>query len=199
MLSPLLGRFSWIEHNFGTRDVISSQEGMATLHQIHSGVVQVANQDGCRGEGDALVTSVPGLAVSVRTADCYPILLVDVQTRAVAAVHAGWRGSVAGIGPAAVQKMKAIPVNIYAAIGPGIGKCCYQVGEDVARQFGMLQAGRLDLAEINRRQLIELGVPGQQVEILGVCTYCDAEHFYSYRRDQQNAGRMISYIRTVCL
>jgi YfiH family protein len=193
--SPLLEGFSWIDHAFGTRDAAWSQEGMASLRQIHSGIALIAERPGCIGEGDALVTNLPGLAVSVKTADCFPILLVNARARVVAAVHAGWRGTAAGVGPAAIETMKADPGDIHAAIGPGIGVCCYHVGEDVARQFGMRQAGPLDLAEVNRRQLIDAGVPERQIEVLRACTCCDAKRFHSYRRDQQQAGRMISYIR----
>jgi len=186
-----------VEHRFGTRDAILSQDGMASLKQIHSGLALAADRLGCAGEGDALITSLPGLAVSVRTADCYPILLADVGTRVVAAVHAGWRGTAAGVGPAAIAKMQSSPAHIHAAIGPGIGACCYQVGEDVARRFGMPDACRLDLAEINRRQLIDAGVPEGQIDVLRACTHCDAERFHSYRRDKDQSGRMISYIRIV--
>ncbi len=85
--------------------------------------------------------------------------------------------------------------DVYAAIGPGIGACCYQVGEEVARQFGLDGAGRIDLAEANRVQLIEAGVPEERIEVLNACTCCDRKRFHSYRRDQLQAGRMISYIR----
>jgi hypothetical protein len=91
--------------------------------------------------------------------------------------------------------MGATPQNVHAAIGPGIGVCCYEVGSEVARQFGLDRDGKIDLAEANRRQLIEAGVPESQIEILDACTCCDPERFHSYRRDKQEAGRMISYIR----
>jgi hypothetical protein len=89
------------------------------------------------------------------------------------------------------------PADVYAAIGPGIGVCCYEVGEDVARQFGITRVGRthLDLASENRKQLEAAGVAPQNIEALGVCTFCDAERFFSYRRDKENPGRMTSFIR----
>ena len=174
---------------------------MATLKQIHSGLVLVADRDGLIGEGDALITGQPGIAVSVRTADCYPILLVDSRRRAVAAVHAGWRGTAARIVSETIAEMRVRfetdPADIYAAIGPGIGGCCYEVGPDVARQFDQ-SAGHLDLADANRRQLIDSGVDISHVDMFGMCTFCDAARFHSYRRDKEQAGRMVSFIRVAC-
>ena len=170
---------------------------MASLKQIHSEIVLLGEETGCVGEGDALVTAVAGIPVSVRTADCYPILLADVRNHAVAAVHAGWRGTAAHIAIRTLEEMRRLygseSSDIYAAIGPGIGECCYEVGADVARQFG-LEAGRIDLAAINRRQLLDAGVAEHSIDVLGGCTKCDAHLFHSYRRDQLAAGRMVSYI-----
>jgi YfiH family protein len=173
---------------------------MASLKQIHSSVVLVADRAGLIGEGDALVTAQPGIAVSVRTADCYPILLADSRRHVVAAVHAGWRGTAARIVPEAIAKMRAQwgtgPQDIYAAIGPGIGGCCHEVGSEVARQFGA-KAGRLALAEANRCQLIDSGVENGHIDVLGLCTFCDPAQFHSFRRDKDEAGRMVSFIRIV--
>ena len=170
---------------------------MASLKQIHSAIVLLGEQIGCAGEGDALVTARAGVAVSVRTADCYPILLADERNHAVAAVHAGWRGTAARIVIRTLEEMHRLygtaAADVYAAIGPGIGECCYEVGADVALQFG-LEAGRIDLAAINRRQLLDAGVAEHRVDVLGGCTKCDAHLFHSYRRDQLAAGRMVSYI-----
>jgi polyphenol oxidase len=199
LASPLLERLDWIEHGFGTRTAPLLQDGMASVKQIHSAVCLIAGDAGCLGEGDALITNRTGVAVSVRTADCYPILLADPTARAVAAVHAGWRGTAAGVVQATIVRMQrefgTRPEDLWAAIGPGIGACCYEVGEDVARQFGRTSAGRIDLAAANRRQLLEAGVMEEHVHSLDFCTYCTAVRFHSYRRDKNAAGRMISYIR----
>jgi YfiH family protein len=196
--SPLLSQLAWIDHGFGTRLAPLSQEGMASLQQIHSGVALPAEHSGCAGEGDALLTAVPGLRLSVRSADCYPILLADTKNRAVAAVHAGWRGAAAEIVVKTLAKMRAefgtYPADIAAAIGPGIGACCYQVGVEVARLFGREGAGRIDLAAANRRQLIDTGVEKRNIDVLGGCTFCDGARFHSFRREKEQAGRMISYI-----
>jgi YfiH family protein len=198
LTSPLLGQFEWLEHGFGTRLDVVEQDRMASLKQIHSGTVLVADQLGCAGVGDALISSQPGTFVSVRTADCFPVLMADKRTHAVAAVHAGWRGTAAEIVIHTLHRMHeefgTDPQDVFAVIGPGIGACCYRVGEDVALKFGRKKAGHLDLAAVNRRQLLIAGMPGEQIDAVGSCTYCDAETFHSFRRDKEQAGRMISYI-----
>lgn len=198
LTSPLLDAIPWLEHGFGTREAPRSQEGMASLKQIHSALSLVADRpEGCVGEGDALLTQETGVTVSVRTADCFPILLADVRRRAVAAVHAGWRGTADRVVVKALERMQAEfssePQDVIAAIGPGIGACCYEVGEEVGRRFDIVSAGRLDLAEENCRQLAGYGVPRERTGVIGMCTFCDAR-FYSWRRDRESAGRMISYI-----
>ena len=198
--SSLLSELDWLDHGFGTRTAPLSQEGMATLQQIHSSRVLSVNSPGLAGEGDALVTNRVGIKLSVRTADCYPILLVDIESRVVAAIHAGWRGTSLGIVMEALKKMQALrhtnaaPQHVWAAIGPGIGCCCYHVGAEVAQLFGQPHAGRIDLAEANRRQLIHAGVPERNIDLTQHCTFCEADQFHSYRRDKDRAGRMISYI-----
>jgi YfiH family protein len=201
LTSPLLSQFGWLEHGFGTRQSVLEQDRMASLKQVHSATVLVADQPtGCAGTGDALLSAQPGTLVSVRTADCFPVLLADARTRAVAAVHAGWRGTAAEIVIHTLHRMRddfgTDPKDVYAVIGPGIGACCYQVGEDVALQFGRKIAGHLDLAAVNRRQLLMAGMSGEQIDAVGSCTFCDAEMFHSFRRDKEQAGRMISYIGT---
>jgi YfiH family protein len=192
--SSLLSELDWLDHGFGTRTAPLSQEGMASLRQVHSSRVLTASAPGLIGEGDALVTNCTGVPVSVRTADCYPMLLVDIETRAVAAVHAGWRGTSAGVVREALRQMSADPNNVRAAIGPGIGECCYYVGTEVARLFGHTDARRIDLAAANRQQLLSAGVRAEHVELIAQCTCCDAGNFHSFRRDKEQAGRMISYI-----
>lgn len=196
--SSLLSELPWIDHGFGTRADVVPQEDMASLKQIHSAVVWEAERAGVAGEGDALVTAQAGVAVSIRTADCYPILLADPRNFAVAAVHAGWRGTAARIVVKTIEQMRSRfgtdAADLRVAIGPGIGGCCYQVGIEVARQFGLEQAGKIDLAEINHWLLVENGVAAERIEILGGCTLCDADLFHSFRRDRELAGRMVSWI-----
>jgi YfiH family protein len=205
--APGLAAFSWLEHGFGTR--LSSgwldARRLAHLKQVHSNKVITAREaDGCLGEGDALLTSIPGLLLAVRTADCLPIILTDPKSKAVAVIHAGWRGLVSGILYNSVRKMEdnfsTLGKNLHAAIGPGIGPCCYQVGPEVATQFQPWFPERadlgsqttLDLPETARRQLLQAGVPSTQIETAAVCTCCHAEEFFSYRREGGRAGRMWS-------
>lgn len=172
---------------------------MATVRQVHSATVLFATAEGCVGEGDALITDLPGLSLAVRTADCLPILLVDPRNRAIAAVHSGWRGTVAGVAINALNKMqenyKTNPIDLVAAIGPGIGPCCYEVGPEVAAEFGLVGRVHLDLANAKRTQLVAAGVPESQIEVLPYCTKCRADLFHSFRRDGEAAGRMLSHIR----
>jgi polyphenol oxidase len=199
---PGLASFLQIEHGFGMRDSVLPS-GLAVLKQIHSDVVLSATHSGPCGDGDALITNLPGLSISVRTADCYPILVIDERNRAIAAVHAGWRGTAARIVQKTLARMHEMydtePGHVRAAIGPGIGSCCYEVGPEVARQFGhgVDQQTHLDLVFENRKQLEDAGVPAGKIEALGICTFCDAKRFFSYRREREQAGRMTSFIRIV--
>jgi polyphenol oxidase len=196
-----LEELPWLEHGFGTRHSVelASDPRLATLHQIHSDIsVQAHGRAGILGDGDALIDDRPGNLLAVKTADCIPILLVDEGHCAMAAVHAGWRGTVARIAQSAVCAMSnqfgTEPDRLYAAIGPGIGKCCYEVGAEVAAQFGENGPCHIDLAEANRAQLLEAGVPAERIYVANLCTKCHGEDFHSYRRDKEHAGRMISFI-----
>ena len=198
--STELDEFPWLVHGFGTRlaDLPAGLARLATLRQIHSSsCVAAGGRAGMLGEGDALLENQPGSVVAVKTADCIPILLVDERRRAVAAVHAGWRGTVARIAGEAVAAMERCfgtrAEDLHAAIGPGIGKCCYQVGAEVAARFGGQGSGHIDLADANRRQLEEAGVTGRRIYASNLCTMCRAEEFHSFRRDQDAAGRMFSF------
>jgi polyphenol oxidase len=138
-------------------------------------------------EVDGHVVRHPGLAPLVLTADCLPIALAGPG--GVAMLHGGWRGLAAGI----VERGAALVEATSAAIGPGIGPCCYEVGPEVLEAFADLGEGiadgrLLDLPEVARRLLARAGV--EQVESAGLCTFCEAEHFFSHRRDQGTTGRM---------
>ncbi len=204
-----LARLGWVEHGFGTRasDGWFPRERLATLKQIHSNIAVIPEAPGLYlGEGDALVTDRPGLLVGVRTADCLPILMADCRRRVVAAVHAGWRGTVREVVCAALETMRSRygtqAEDVEVAIGPGIGECHYEVGPEVAAQLAKYfpertdldRATRVDLAEANRRQLIAAGVPPSQVTSGGPCTYCLPAEFHSWRRDGAKCGRMLSII-----
>jgi YfiH family protein len=198
---PELDSFDWLVHGFGTRlsDVPALFDNLATLRQVHSSACVPANgRSGVLGQGDALLEDTPGAVVAVKTADCIPILLVDARQRAVAAIHAGWRGTAAGIAACAAAAMRdrfgTLPADLHAAIGPGIGQCCYEVGPEVAAQFGGQGRGHIDLPAANRRQLEEVGVTPERIYASNLCTMCQPAEFHSFRRDGDAAGRMYSFV-----
>jgi YfiH family protein len=197
--------FLWQKHGFGTR--AGNPEAGVTLRQIHSDrVVNARGLQDREGEGDALITDEIGKSIGVRTADCVPILLLDARKRCVAAVHAGWRGTAARIVERTLERMRndfeTQAADVYAAIGPCIRGCCYEVGRDVAEQFeaGMSRADAqgdrrfLNLAEANRRQMRLAGVRDERIFDCGLCTTCHGAQFFSYRREPENPGRMLASI-----
>jgi len=197
--------FVWQSHGFGTR--LANPHADVTLRQTHSSDVRNARGLGNRTcQGDALATGEVSQAIGVRTADCVPILLLDIRQRVVAAVHAGWRGTAAGISQRALASMhewfESEPGDVYAAIGPCIRVCCYEVGIEVADAFAPLfpewpaVSGKrhVDLPEANRRQLQAAGVAESHISDSGLCTACLSEQFFSFRREPSNPGRMVSAI-----
>lgn len=198
--SPLLGLQSWLDHGFGTRHdgAWTEPEPTARLKQIHSAIVTPATVPGPSGEGDALLSAQPGLWLEIRTADCVPILLADPERRVVAAVHAGWRGTVARVAEATVARMTTNfgcrPESLHASIGPSIARCCFVVGGEVAEHFPEDTPPTVDLERANARQLEQAGLLSAHIERLGLCTVCDAARFHSFRRDK-SSGRMVSAIR----
>lgn len=204
-LSPLLVDLDWVEHGFATRHAVNwfDDARLAHLQQIHSSVVRTAARPGHFGEGDAVITNTAGVLAGVRTADCLPLLLADPVHRAVAAVHAGWRGSAADIASETLRAMSrefgTKAEDVIAAIGPGIGGCCYEVSEEVAQRFAAWlpeeteRSGKrnIDLASVNRRQLASAGV--RKIHSGAPCTKCDAD-YHSFRRDGEAAGRMYAVI-----
>jgi YfiH family protein len=205
----ILEHIPWIRYGFGTIDSKAPEQPLATIKQVHSAVILEASGPGEQGEADALISSAASLAVAVKTADCVPILLADSVNRVVAAVHAGWRGTVQEIVRLTIERMEdrfgTKPEDIVAEVGPSIGPCCFEVGPEVARQFSKWNSAlanrnrkeHLDLGDINCAQLCKAGVPAQHIRQIGLCTMCDPKLFHSYRRDREAAGRMMSWIRVV--
>jgi YfiH family protein len=206
---------------------------LVSLHQIHSDVVRsfaTASTKQCKG--DASITSSPGLLLGVRTADCAPVLLVDPKKRAIAAIHAGWRGTLARIVTKTIGHLQMEfgnrPQDLLAAVGPTIGGCCYEVGTEVASAFtakfpnasdffdelrtgdepnplqwlNMMPPGHqpppnkvlLDLKKANRAQLLEAGVREENIFITQLCTSCDVDRLFSYRKEGAASGRLLSVI-----
>jgi len=214
-------------HLFGGRRLPSAADlpgvrSVVKVRQVHGcGVIQIDDRMlSGMPEGDAVMTDRPDILVTVETADCTPILLFDPVRPAVAAIHAGWRGTVANIAATTVAAMTAAygsdPAMIRAGIGPTIGGCCYEVGpevwEAVAEKYpddreaiihpdsetepstAADKKARLDLVRLNASQLARAGVPTAQITAAGLCTACHRDHFYSYRRDAGRVGRHISGI-----
>lgn len=190
---------------------------LVTGQQVHSTCIAVVtdreagrgamNRESRLPATDALVTDRPGICLMVLSADCVPVLLYDPHRQVVAAIHAGWRGTAGEIAARTVQVMQekfgCSPEEIWAGIGPSIGKCCFEVEEEVVRAFQHLfpdretvvSAGRkpgkyqVDLWEANRLELQRAGLLPENIEIAGLCTVCHPDRFFSYRRDGQAAGR----------
>jgi polyphenol oxidase len=195
-----LDAIPWLVHGFGTRwsDIPGLFANLATLKQIHSADCRAAEgRTGELGRGDGLLEDTPGAVVAVKTADCVPVLLVDERRRAVAAVHAGWRGTAAGIVRRAIAAMRerfgTAAADLDAAIGPAIGPCCYEVGPEVAAQFGREGRVHLDLESENRRQLLDAGMAAGRIYAASLCTMCQAGEFHSFRRDRESAGRQYTF------
>ncbi|HVN49224.1 MAG TPA: peptidoglycan editing factor PgeF [Bacteroidota bacterium] len=177
---------------------------LAIPQQIHSKNIQIIEAPAIYPDCDGLITRSTDVALVITVADCLPILLFDPQHDVLAAVHAGWRGTVAQIAMNAVEQLVKTygshPKDVLAFIGPGAGNCCYEVGDEVVsqvqHQFVVLRHGKrfLDLKKINFHQLLEIGVQKQHIELCRHCTICEPEIFHSYRRDKTRSGRMMATI-----
>ncbi|MDI3341035.1 MAG: peptidoglycan editing factor PgeF [Sphaerobacter sp.] len=193
--------------------------------QVHGvGVAVIGPAAGCGADGrrvhgagervpatDALVTAEPGVPLVVFCADCVPVLLHDPKRRVVAAIHAGWRGTVADVVGTAVRAMQdhfgSDPRDLIAGLGPSIGPCCYEVGDEVIDAWngaGIDPTGKavrrgngrtvFDLWQANRLALIAAGVPDDQIEVAAVCTRCHADRFFSYRARSTQPGSAAAVI-----
>lgn len=203
--STLLAAEPWLEHAFGTA-IATPGDGFLTLRQVHSARVARAAEWKEDLEADGLVTSRPGERIAVKTADCLPIFIADPEHHAVAAVHAGWRGTLAGVAAAGVEALRALagadPRRLYAAFGPSIGPCCFETGGEVSVLFRDIfperndlgGRTRLDLRAANLRILTAAGVPAAQIDADPPCTCCGGSEFFSWRRDRRKGERMFAVI-----
>lgn len=220
---------SFVPHLFTTRDValrdLDDEQRLALALDVDAGhLLRVRQVHGCGvavvtprvplapgTEADAIVSTDPGSAVAVLVADCVPILIADRHHRVVAAIHAGWRGTAAGVVSAAVEAIRALgvaPTDLVAAVGPSAGPCCYQVDVAVRQRFltGQPRAGawfvedgpahwKLDLWRANVDQLVDAGIPDAAVFNARLCTIDHPDVCFSYRRDGAGTGRMAAAIR----
>ncbi|MFZ5876228.1 MAG: polyphenol oxidase family protein [Nitrospirota bacterium] len=214
-------------HRFGTRRFPASSvrsiggAPVLTARQVHKdGVLAVASggQDAPRWQAEAASADADGVAtdrsdcwVGVVTADCVPLLLHDPVARTAAAVHAGWRGALMGVAPAAVRTLAtrfgADPSRLEAAIGPHIGACCFEVGHAVLDPLSKIpgwerwiaqrsgEKGYFDLGAFVRWQLETAGLAPTRMTALGLCTRCDPSRFSSYRREGRRPPGMLSAVR----
>ncbi|HWR36171.1 MAG TPA: peptidoglycan editing factor PgeF [Clostridia bacterium] len=208
---------------------------LVNMKQVHSAIIhRVTGREMHSVTGDGLITDIPGILLSVKTADCLPIVIVDPVRRAIGVFHAGWRGTVQRIVEKGVGEMRkhfgSDPADMLAAIGPGIGSCCYEVGDEVQTEFETQFAyatelfeqvfdsnslhikypllfmnqrapghgapamkTHLNLAKANLYQLRDAGVPEKNVEMLGLCTACRTDIFFSHRIEYAT-GRMMAAV-----
>lgn len=190
-------------------DLGFSPERTVLSRQTHTDHIRIVTEtDAGKGltvesdiqDTDGLITDCPNLALVVFSADCIPLLFYDPVRRVVGAVHAGWRGTVKGIAGKAVQMMQehfhCHPEDILAAIGPGIGPCCFAFGKEAPQYFptSFLKEEEdgsylVDLWAMNQKQLTDQGVLLQNIEVSGHCTVCRADRYYSYRTHKEQTGR----------
>ena len=218
------GRFPGLVHGFSGRLQENSTASslhlvenlpLRTVRQVHGDEIIMVDQHSSAGnerpEADGMLTVDTGLLLGIASADCVPVLIVAPQQGLVAALHAGWRGTLKGIGARAVELLMADwsidPASLWVALGPAIGGCCYEVGveigEALVQRWGtsspsawrpLGEKGFLDLREINLTKFERAGVPRAQTQFVGPCTFCDFSRFASYRREGSSASRQLSMI-----
>jgi polyphenol oxidase len=211
LLSTLLTEAGFA-HGFPTRDTADTElleelsvDAIRQVKQVH-GARAIEDKEADGAEADAIVSRSRHIAVGVRVADCVPLLVADEASGAVAAIHAGWRGLVAGVVRAGVDLLGG--QKLVAAIGPCIGPCCFEVGDDVAERIASVSNGasviasraedkaHADLRVAVRAQLRAWGVADDRIDDVPGCTKHDAARFHSFRRDGAKSGRMLSAIAT---
>ncbi len=214
------GRDHAVDHRRRVCEILGLDfDKLTSPEQVHGGeVIAVEASDiGCGRDGrggavrfvDGLVTSIPGVPLILMSADCPLVLAYDPVQRAIGAVHSSWQGTVAHATAHMIrvmqQQLGCDPRHMLAAISPSAGPCCYEVGDDVRRisrtkladadRFFPRQGGRMtfDLWSANRRQLLDAGLPAENIDIAGLCSICDPR-FWSHRRDGSHAGRSALFI-----
>lgn len=210
--SSLLSQYNNIVHSFGTKNAPVYPDGFspAILNQVHGNNVIIVTSPGMQGDGDAMVTRVPGIVLVVKTADCVPVLMYDDKQKVICAVHSGWRGIYNEVVISTLNVLGNIfnteISSLKVSIGPSIEQRCYEVGEEVVSNFKekfQWWQRVIDYADnrfyLNLRksieiQLINSGVSYKNVEHIELCTFCREDLFYSWRRDGKKRERMYSYI-----
>jgi YfiH family protein len=202
------------------RAVSGREIPLITLRQTHSDrIVTIRSKKplATAPEADAMITVQNGILLAIQTADCLPVLVVDPVRKVIAAIHAGWRGLLKRITLKAIEQMQkdfsTVPADCLAVIGPGIGPCCYEVGEEMIQAFSKEFAGKdsffrsfnrkdltarstksLDLVAACKYQLLESGVPQANIFSSESCTSCRTDLFFSHRAEKRKTGRMMGVI-----
>jgi len=185
---------------------------LLSLKQIHSDIIRVIERYPEKIlEGDAMLTDCPQILLIITTADCLPVIIVDEKKMVIAAIHCGWRGTYKKIIQQALQGLKDVYdsdfSSLLVAMGPSIGQGCYEVGEDVRKNFyekGLStkdfrshprHRGKylFDLRSANRSQLLALGVKKKNIFSLDICTHCEKD-LISFRRNREGKSRMLNFI-----
>lgn len=209
--SSLLQSVPGLEHGFGTI-ADARPEPVVTVKQVHG--VAILEPDAVplrEPEGyDTVLTDRLGLAVAVKTADCLPVLVVEPKKKIIAAIHAGWKGTLQRATQVALRRIEdkgGDLKSLLCALGPNMVGECFEVGEDVKRDFEKEFPGwpilkqkspdkwLLDVSLTNKLQLEEMGVTADRMDRIDLCTHCRPDLFWSYRRDAEAAGRMINFIK----
>lgn len=195
-------------------DIGLNLENMVLAKQTHTDNIRmVTREDSGKGitkisdieDTDGLLTDEKGIALVVFAADCVPILLYDSKRGVAGAIHAGWRGTVKGIAGKAVEMMKteygSSPSDIVVSVGPSIGPCCFEFGKDAEDYFPRKyikvisdEKRLIDIWSMNKDQLLSCGILKENIDLLGVCTVCNSDKFYSYRTHRENTGRQTAII-----
>jgi polyphenol oxidase len=192
-------------------------DNFLTLNQVHGDDVFVIKPYGDylptdkALNYDAIVTTRQNLAICIKTADCVPIMIVDRVQKIIAAVHAGWKSTAAGIGAKVIrllfERYNSNPQNLLVAVGPSIGPCCFEVDEETADSFRHQEDDEaflypaekqkkwiVDLTEANRRQMINCGIPEDNIDLSNLCTSCRQDLFFSHRGSGGITGRQLNFI-----
>lgn len=182
-------------------------------NQVHSDRIEIINRrrlegnkkiiiiDGC----DGLITELSGVLLVVLTADCVPVSFVDETLGITAVAHAGWKGTYEGICAKTIDKMitlGASPLNIKVWIGPAIGRCCYEISDELLADFKNRFANfknistlrNIDLKKINMLQAIDKGIDKDNIHVSSICTKCNSDNYFSYRKDPSCIGRIATFI-----
>lgn len=197
---PLFEEFN-VRAVFTTREMSISGSNLVRPDQVHGDSVFCACKAGAAGEADALITRCRHLPLAIRTADCLPVFLFDTGRRAIAMIHAGWKGMHKKIISKTIEQMEikflTDPSELIAALGPAIRPCCYEVGEEFRGYFGGLISSRdnklyFDIAAAAVNELLGAGVKDGHIYDSAICTSCRNDEFFSFRREGLMAGRSLS-------